>query len=467
MTERGERPNVVLIISDQHQRDVTGCYGHPAVRTPAMDRLAARGVRFENAYCQSPLCAPSRPSLLTGTHVHTCEAWSGRHADPKIRNMTTLSGVLRDAGYVTGAFGKVHIIGEDREQHDLGFSERALRYYTYGRQDYIDAVGRESAEKYSPAGGSDPLRSDYMNRSNIPLDLEESQVFDELVVERSVKFLEDHRAENFFLWVGLEKPHPDWYAPQRFHHMYDPARMRLPATLEKKPEGFPAVSWKKLAEVDNYTEEEVRNCIAAYYANVSFTDFSVGRVLDAIERLSLDDNTVVIYTADHGELLFAHGMTQKHCFFEPAVAVPLILAGPGLPRGEAREHIVSLLDLFPTLAPMCGVQTPEIVEGEDLTDVLAGTAQVEGRAAFSEFYSFGYAERMIRTTEWKYIHSETWSPQLYDVKNDPGEVENLAADPTRSEVCRDLEARVMDGWELPDPATIARPDLASLRDDGS
>ncbi|MHC4914111.1 MAG: sulfatase family protein [Planctomycetota bacterium] len=456
-------PNVLLIISDQHQRDATGCYGHQVVKTPNIDRLAARGVTFTNAYCQSPLCAPSRASLLTGTHVHTCGAWSGRAKKP-IAELPTLSGLLREAGYATGSIGKVHIVGEEKDGRDLGFSERALRYYTHKKQDYIDAVGAEKAAKYAPSKADDPLRSDYMNRNNLPVELEDADIFDDLVVERSIRFMEDHRDEPFFLWAGLEKPHPNWYAPKRFHDMYDPAEMRLPESLKSRPEGFPLTSWKKLQEVESYSEEEIRGCIAAYYANVTYMDHSAGRLLEALERLGLAENTIVIYTTDHGELLFQHGMTQKHCFFEPSAAVPLILAGPGLPEGERREHIVSLLDLFPTLAPVCGITPPEALEGEDLKEVIAGSAPVEGREAFCEFYSFGYAERMIRTPEWKYVHSETWSPQLFNVKGDPLETENLAGRPEHADTCRELDARVTQGWELPDPEEIARPDLASLRD---
>ncbi len=457
-----KRPNVLIIISDQHQAAATGCYGHETVKTPNIDRLAARGVRFTGAYCQSPLCAPSRPSLLTGTHVHTCAAWSGRARRP-IRELPTLGNVFRDAGCATGAIGKVHVIGETKEGRDLGFSERALRYYTYARQDYIDAVGEANATKYAPAGSGDPLRADYMNRGNVPVDMDGSLMFDSLVVDRSAEFIEKHRDEPFLLWVGLEKPHPDWYAPKRFHDLYDPAEVRLPETPHREPQGFPEISWKKLRETHEYSDEEVRNCIAAYYANVSCADHSAGRVLDALERLGLSEDTVVIYTADHGELLFEHGMTQKHCFFDPAVRVPLVMAGPGLPEGAVREHIVSLLDLFPTLTEMCGLENPEGLEGEPLGAVIDGSASAEGRAAFSEFYSFGYAERMIRTPEWKYIRSETYSPQLYNVEKDPLEVTNLAAGPEHVEICRELEQRVLAGWEKPAPEVIARPDLESLR----
>jgi choline-sulfatase len=459
-----QRPNVLLIISDQHQRDVTGCYGHRVVKTPNIDRLASRGVTFTAAYCQSPLCAPSRASLLTGTHIHTCEAWSGRTEKP-IRELPTLSGVLREAGYATGSIGKLHIVGEEKRGRDLGFSERALRYYTYGKQDYVDAVGADKAARYVPAGGDDPLRADYMNRNNVPVDLDDRDVFDDLVVERSIRFMEDHREEPFFLWAGLEKPHPDWYAPERFHDMYDPGAVPVPETAHReRPAGLPGVSWKKLRENHEYGDEDMRNCIAAYYANVTYMDHNAGRLLEALERLGLAEDTVVIYTSDHGELLFEHGMTQKHCFFEPAVAVPLIISGPGMPGGQRRGHIVSLLDLFPTLARTCGAAAPEGLEGEDLEAVLAGDASLEGRVAFSEFYSFGYAERMIRTPEWKYVHSETWSPQLYSIKDDPLEVENLAGRAEHAGVCRELEARVLEGWELPDPAEIARPDLEPLRD---
>ncbi|MFO7899395.1 MAG: sulfatase-like hydrolase/transferase [Planctomycetota bacterium] len=459
MPDATDRRNVVFIISDQHQQAATGCYGHPLVQTPNIDRLAEDGVRFTGAYCQSPLCAPSRASLITGTHCHTCRAYSGRIKTP-IRDLPTMGTAFRDAGYVTGSFGKVHVIGETRDDRDLGFSERGLRYYTYGKEDYIRAVGAENALKYSPTKlGRDQPRADWYNHENLPVDLDEELTFDALVARRSVEFLEDHRDEPFFLWVGLEKPHPDWYAPKSFHDLYDPADVELPETMREEQPGLPEISWKKLRQAHEYTDDDARRCMAAYFANVSYLDDNVGRVLAALDRLDLRRNTIVIYTSDHGELLLQHGLTQKHCFYEPAVAVPLVIAGPDLPADETRGHIVGLIDLLPTMLDLNGLAAPDTLEGESLHDVLDGSAPTDGRRAFSEFYSFGASERMIRTPRWKYVLSHGRGRQLYDEAADPLETSNLADAPDLSEVRDELEARLLADWEPPDPDLIARPDL--------
>jgi len=448
--------NVLFIIADQHKKAVTGCYGHPLVQTPNIDALAARGVRFSSAYCASPLCGPSRSALMTGTHPHTCGGLTHTQLPP-LRIMPTLGTVFREAGYVTGSIGKMHIRGED-DVRDLGFDERELRYYTYAYRDYIIAVGEENVDRYNTyRGGSRAPKRDYYNPDNRPVDMDEPMMYDALVAERSIAFLERHRRDRFFLFVGFEKPHPEWYAPAAFHALYDPAKVTLPETLREKAPGIPESISRRQTAADRYTDDQVRGAMAAYYANVSCLDAKVGRVLEALERLGLAEKTLVVYTTDHGDMLFEHGMVQKHCFYEPAVAVPLVMACPGLvPAGVVRDHVVGFIDLFPTLLDLTGLAHPDGLEGTSLTDVLTGEAPEEGRAAFAEFYKRGISERMVRTAEWKYIHMEGEIPQLYDERNDPLERTNLAPDPAYAEVCRELRERVLAGWEMPD-ADVIRP----------
>lgn len=442
--------NVLLILSDQHARDVTGCYGHPMVQTPHMDRLAAGGVRFDAAYCPSPLCGPSRSSILTATHCHTCGGLT--HTQPAdMREMPTMGDAFRSAGYVTGAIGKVHVLGESADR-DLGFDERALRYYTYQYRDYIEAVGADNVNRYNSyrIHSGVPARDCY-NPAHEPIAMDEPAMYDALVVERCKRFLRDHAGQRFFLWAGLEKPHPEWYAPAQYHAMYDAADVALPETLRDEPPDIPAVTRQKLQIAGRYSDEQVRRCIAAYYANVTYLDAKVGELLGELDRLALADRTIVIYCSDHGELLFAHGMCQKHSFYEPAVAVPLIMSCPGaIPAGAARTHLVSLMDLLPTLCDLTGVAAAGPVEGRSLVDVIEGRAEEDGREVFSEFYSWGAAERMIRTGRWKYVHTDGNVAQLYDTANDPLERVNLAADPARAAIVRDLDARVRAGWEMPD-----------------
>jgi len=448
--------NVLLIISDQHRRDCAGCYGHGAVRTPNLDRLSAEGVRLAGAYCQSPLCGPSRSSLMTGTHCHTCRGLT--HTQPVgLREVPTLGSVFRAAGYATGAIGKVHIRGESPDR-DLGFDERALRYYTYGYADYVAAVGPDNVDRYnSYRPGAGVPRRDVYNAANRPVAMDEPAMYDALVVDRCIDFLTRRRGERFFLWAGLEKPHPEWYAPAEYHGLYDPAGLVLPETLREAPPDIPARPAAELRVGPRYSDEQVRGCLAAYYANVSYLDAKVGELLAAVERLGLAERTIILYTSDHGELLFDHGMVQKHCFFEPAVAVPLILANRGLfPAGAVREHVVGLIDLFPTLCDLTGLDRPEGLEGESILDVVSGAADPAGRETFSEFYSWAVPERMIRTDRWKYVYTHEDVDQLYDVARDPLERTNLARDPAFADVRRRLRDRVLTDWEMP-PADLIRP----------
>jgi len=454
MKSKAQDYNVLFIISDQHKKAVTGCYGDEVVQTPNIDRLAEGGVRFENAYCQCPLCGPSRSAIMTGSHCHTCRGLTHTQLEA-IRVVPTLGTVFREAGYVTGAIGKVHIRGED-EVRDLGFDDRQMRYYTYGYRDYVDAIGAENVDKYNAyRKGATAPRRDVYNCTNEPIRMNEAMMYDALVVDRCVEFLEKHKDEKFFLWAGLEKPHPEWYAPAEYHAMYDPAKMTLPETLYEKPERIPKIPLERLRTIDNCTERQVRGALAAYYADVSYLDAKVGQLLAALERLGLAENTIIVYTTDHGEHLFEHGMVQKHCFYEAAVAVPLMITCPGIiPAGETREHIVSLVDLFPTWLDLTGIEHPGTLEGESLVSVIEGAAPTEGRTTFSEFYKWGMSERMIRTTEWKYVHTDGDVAQLYDVKKDPLERENLAGEKRYADVVKRLDARVHDGWEKPDPRMI-------------
>jgi choline-sulfatase len=450
--------NVLLCISDQHRRDVTGCYGNDVVRTPNIDRLAERGIVFDNAYCQSPLCGPSRSSLLTGTYPHTCNAFAHGRRSALREDLPTLGSVFRDAGYATASIGKVHIRGEDRERRDLGFDERALRYYTYNFADYIEAIGKENVDRYwSFHKGSTHTEENPYNLKNQPIALDDEKLmFDALVTDRCIDFMERHRDNRWFLWMGIEKPHPMWFAPSAYHEMYRGEDMELPPTFGRPLLNLPKTVADTTLNAWFYPHDEVRNAIAAYYANVTYLDAKVGETLDALEQLGLADKTIVIYSTDHGELLFEHSLVQKHCFFEPAVAVPLVVANPEvLPAGVRRDGIAGLIDLFPTLTELVGIDAPATLEGTSLADVI-GDRPDPVRAALSEFYAKGPAERMIRTGPWKYVYTQGDQDQLYNHEDDPLELRNLAVEPEYADRCAELRARLVADWDLPDVADFKR-----------
>jgi choline-sulfatase len=444
-------PNILLIVSDQHRADAMGCAGHPIVRTPHLDRLAAEGARFETTYSQSPLCLPSRASFMTGRFPHTCRAFTHRHYD--LPEIPTIASHLRAAGYRTGGFGKMHIHGETRER-DLGFDERGMRLYTYNFADYREVVGQEGVLKY--ARYMDPKLARFQetyNPTNAPVDLPDELLFDHLVVDKSLEFLSRQSAEQpFFLYAGIEKPHSDWFAPQRFHDLYDPAKMPLPPTLNESREDMPSEWWSSTRQSHCFYGDEIAHCIAAYYANVTYADEQIGRLLDALDRSGQADNTLVIYTSDHGEMLFEHGMVQKHNFFEGSVRVPMIVRQPGtILAGSVRHDTASLLDLFPTICDATELTPPAGLEGRSLLSP-PPDADIP---AFSEFYTWGFPERMIRLGRWKYIHSEGRICQLYDLETDPQESHNLINDPDFADILASLRQRVLDGWEFPPQEVLA------------
>lgn len=447
------QPNILFIISDQHRLDSAGCYGHPIVKTPHLDRLAANGVRFNHAVCQSPLCVTSRASIMTGLYPHTCRSYT--NVDFELPDLPTLGSVFRSAGYVTGAIGKVHVKGETR-QRDLGFDDRQMRLYTYWFEDYINAVGEEAVNRYATYRKPLPRYQTVYNPTNVGIDLPDEKMFDTLVVDRCVEFLEKHRDQRFFLWAGIEKPHPDWYAPAEYHAMYAPRQMPLPATAFESREDMPEAWYVSTRQAHCFTDDELRNCIAAYYANVTYADAKIGQLLGALDRLGLSDNTIVVYTTDHGEMLFDHGMVQKHNFFEESVRVPLIVRHPSrLPAGAVRNNTVSLLDLFPTFCQMTGIPVPAGLEGRSILPDLRGEAPDDPeRASFSEFAEYGFPERMIRTRDWKYIYSQGQICQLYNLKDDPRETTNLIDRDSCRSIRGQLHDRLMDGWEIPDMRTV-------------
>jgi len=451
------RNNVLLIMSDQHRMDAAGCYGHPIVQTPNLDRLASEGIRFTQTYCQSPLCVTSRGSMLTGQFPHTCRAYTHRDA-PLPDGTPTLGSLFREAGYATGAIGKLHVHGETRTR-DLGFDDRQMRLYTYQFEDYIAAVGEAAVDAYATYRKPLARYQTTYNPTNSGISIPEPKMYDALVVDRCVAFLEQHRDAPFFLWAGIEKPHPDWTVPEAYHRRYDPDRIPLPETVFETRRDMPEAWYRSTRQAWCFDIPEIHRCMAAYYANVTYMDHKVGVLLEALDRLGLRENTLVIYTSDHGEMLFDHGMVQKHNFFESAVRVPLLMRQPGtVPSQGTRDQVTGLTDLLPTLCELNAIATPDSAEGHSLASTLGDNAADTDHPVFSEFYDYGLCERMIRQGDWKYMVAEGDQSQLYHLGSDPAETVNRIDDPALTVVRERLHAAVMDGWE--------RPDLNAIRCQG-
>jgi choline-sulfatase len=498
---RAGKPNVILIVSDEHQANTCGCYGSKVRQvggkspTPYIDALAREGVRFDSMYCASPLCAPSRAAYMTGMYPHSTTALfhkmqrreAGLSRQPGVKEgIPGMGQYFREAGYATAAFGKMHVHGEEARGWDLGFDERDLRFYTrapgmhYGdlkdgdvnrRYREIPPYTKREYKKIDPvrfSGAPDGLtvKENGVNQHFLETLVEdEDEMMDHLVTERSMDFIRRKSAagDSFLVHVGLEKPHRPWTIHRKFLDRFNPDDMPLPETvaewLEKGMHPF-VQGWSH----SPVKGDEARNSTAAYYACASQVDDCVGRIMETCRELGILDNTIVIYTSDHGENLYEHGLIEKHNMLDPAARVPFIIRAPwALPQNAVCGSAASLIDMIPTLCEMTAIASSPLLEGESLLPAAAGKADPK-RMVFSEFYQEGSCTRreeflpvrMGLNQEFKYIYTHAAADQLYDRRTD-GEDKgnNLAFDPANEAMVSHLKLCTLDGWELDEYPQLA------------
>jgi choline-sulfatase len=448
MSTTGERrPNILLIMSDEHGPMFSSTYGHPIVRSPNLDRLAAGGVTFDAAYCPSPLCVPSRAAFMTGQHLHRVGAYDNGAPFPS--DAATWAHMLRAAGYEVVLDGKMHFIGPDTLH---GFDRQLAR----------DTRGRIAGSAWL-----DPFPRGFRDGATTRRWVEEAGpgkkanlVFDDEVEAAALGYLQEkERAateqpkQPWALCVSFLAPHFPLVVPEPYFSMYYPDNVDLPVIPLGHVEGqHPAHERGRLAyDLYDYSEEQIRRCRAAYYGLVTHLDERIGRLLEAISVPALRENTVVIYTSDHGEFIGEHGLWWKNDFYEHSARVPLIVSWPGQFQGGRRfGGAVSLLDLTRTLIDLAGAPEPGDLAGDSLLPVLRDPDGVVWKdEAFCEYYghSTNRAQRMIRTGRWKlcYYHGEP--VELYDLQADPGEFDNLAGRPEYRSVEEALTRRVLAGWD--------------------
>jgi choline-sulfatase len=420
-------PNILFLLSDQHNfRCVTENADTP-VATPALDRLANGGMRFDAAYCQNPLCVPSRASLITGTHCRSHGIYDNRHILPA--GGPTLPRAFAEAGWRTALIGKAHFNGEQFQ----GFQERPYGDL-YGQAHQPDPARRTA---HGESGLGDILGD--AGPSGIPLAMTQT----EICVAEAAKWLQHHAAQPgeapFFLAVHLDKPHFPINPPAVFFDRH--AGTALPVV----PEADPPVPFVRAAHAASGTAHHdgdtavARHALAAYYGCVEWVDDAVGRVLDVLDYLDLARDTLVVYTSDHGEMAARRAMWQKTVFFEDAARVPLILRWPGhIPEGGRCATPVSLIDLFPTLLAAAGLPSPAHLEGRDLAPAWAGG--LSPRDVFVESVVLkqpDHAGCMIRRGRWKYALYLDGEEELYDLDADLEERRNLAATADEAAALRD------------------------------
>jgi arylsulfatase A-like enzyme len=470
-----DKPNVLFLISDD-LNNYLGCYGDPRAKTPNIDALAERGVKFERAYCTYPLCGPSRNSMLTGLYPNS----SGILANAQIFRQTipsqqSLPQSFRLAGYFAARVGKLYhynvpnSIGTDGHD-DPGSWELELNPAGVDRLEQEEIVTLTPGQyggtlSWYASPKSDEFHTDAMLADDA-----------EWVLERCAK----HQERPFFLAVGFFRPHTPYVAPKDpYYGWYPEAEMPLFPTLDKNPPEVPLAalgSYKK--DQDQLTDDLRRQCVQGYYASISFMDAQVGRVVAALDRLGLAENTIIVFTSDHGYHMGEHGLWQKQSLFEGCARIPLLIVAPGTnSKGSVVKTPVSHLDLFPTLIELAGVKAPDNIQGQSLVPMLhdpaavgrgwaltqvvrggAGKPKGKGNAAKPAGGKrfFGYS---LRTPQWRYTEWDEGElgRELYDHDHDPGELVNLAGVSEHATVVAELHQTLREAVGKTFPADGVTP----------
>jgi choline-sulfatase len=446
-----DRPNVLFIISDD-LNNFLGCYGDKRAKTPNIDNLAARGMRFERAYCQYPLCGPSRNSMLTGLYPNS----TGILANAQIFRQTIPSQVslpqaFRQAGYFVARLGKLYhygvpnSIGTDGHD-DPGSWELEMNPAGVDRLDGIPS-------KKSEAGGSGPnwLASPKSDEEQTDGILAADA---EWVLERCAR----QKQRPFFLAVGFFRPHLPYIAPRHYFDLFSPAEMPLVQGIKQDQVDIPAAALATYKERDRFTDDVRRQHAQAYYASISFMDAQVGRVVKTLDHFGLADNTIIVFTSDHGYHIGEHGLWQKMSIFEESARVPLLIVAPGVSKkGTAAKTPVGLIDLYPTLTELCGVKAPPNLQGQSLVPILKNPnekgrgwaiSQVNRNRGAKNADGKRFSGYSLRTPRWRYTEWDEGRQgrELYDHESDPNELTNLADVPkyaaTVTELSNQLRAAV-------------------------
>lgn len=441
------KPNVLFIaIDDLNTR--LGCYGFDRISSPHIDKLASEGVRFDRAYCQYPSCGPSRTSVLTGLRPQTSGMINNRMSFRElVPDAVTLPQLFRSKGYYVARVGKIF---HQRVPLDIG--ENGADDPT-SWEEVVNPLGRDKDEEdlltiYTPQ------LSIADSMSFLKAEGEDSEQTDGIVADEAIRLLEKHRDRPFFIAAGFYRPHLPYIAPRSYFDRYDIETTPLPEIPPNYRESVPAAALSSTPTWPNFgtTELEARESILAYDACVSFVDAQVGRLLEAVDRLGLRENTIVVLWGDHGYHLGEHGLWRKNSLYEESARAPLIFRVPGIePRQHDCPRIVEFLDIYPTLADLAGLESPEVLEGVSLRELLADPASEWDRPAFIQTKFVDTPGYSIRTDRWRYVE---WGEQgnqgieLYDQISDPKEMNNLAGSEEHFLIIERLREQVRQNWPV-------------------
>ena len=432
-----ESTNLIFILSDEHNKRVLGSYGNPHIRTPNLDRLAVRGTRFAAAYTNCPICVPARASFATGRYVHEIRFWDNAIAYDG--SVPSWGHRLMEQGHRVTSIGKLHYVHSDARRN--GFDEEILPLHIVsGTGDLLGLIRdelprRPGSAKLGPEAG--PGESEYTH-------------YDRSIADEAVKWLKKdapkHHGKPWALYVGFVSPHFPLIAPQEFYDLYPADRVPWPDMYEhdQRPRHpFTDAMRMSMCFDEPFDAPMVRRAIAAYMGLVSFLDDNIGKILRALEEAGLTANTRVIYSSDHGDNLGTRGMWGKSTMYEESAGIPLIMAGPNVPRGCLCPTPVTLADGFPTFIHALGARPhpdDQDLPGHSLIDIARGL--VPRRTILSEYHAAAAicGSFMIRHGKWKYVHYVGLPPMLFDLEVDPYERKDLGRDAGHEAVIRECEA---------------------------
>jgi len=460
--------NVLLLVSDDC-RAVQGCYGQPTI-TPNIDRLAERGLRFDRAYCQYPLCNPSRASFLSGARPDTTKVYeNATQFRQNIPDVVTLPQLFKNNGYYVARVGKLYHYGVPTQIGTDGLDDPV------SWEKVVNPRGRDCDDEdkiYSIVAGQKATVAVGAKKyggtlSWLAADGNDEEQTDGKIAREACRLLAEHKDHPFFLAVGFFRPHTPYVSPKKYFGLYPAEKVPLAKVPEDDRESKPIASLSVFPPHYGMDEPLQRTVIQAYYASVSFMDTQFGMVLAELERLGLAENTVVVFISDHGYHLGEHGQWQKMTVFEEAARVPLIVAAPGMKAaGRSTTRLAELVDVYPTIADLCGLKVPGHVEGTSLKPLLDDPERPWKRGAFTQVVhnvrggrgakaggKDAAMGRSVRSDRYRYTE---WNEgkagvELYDHQSDPLELRNLADKPEAKQVVREMQTLLRDGWQAAQP----------------
>ncbi len=463
-----EKLNVLFLIADDLNNDL-GCYGHPQVKSPHIDKLARRGVKFDRAYCQFPLCNPSRASFMTGRRPDATRILAnpgvthtkGAHFRETIPDTVTLPQLFRQNGYVVARVGKMYHYGVPRQIGEDGLDDPQswdLVINPRGRDKDDESIINTVRPDLTGPGRFG------MTLSWLAAEGKDEEQTDGIGATEAIQLLEKYKNKPFFLAVGFFRPHTPFVAPKKYFDLYPLDKIAVPQAPDPRT-NQPAAAYLSAKEEELAMSDRTRKeVIQSYYASTTFMDAQVGRVVDALDRLGLADKTVIVFTSDHGFHMGEHGLWQKLSLFENSSRVPLIIVPPKAKQnGKSSPRTVELIDLYPTLTDLCGLPAPGYLDGVSLKPLLENPRATWKRPAYTQLLRKDFHGHSVRTERWRYTEWDNGKQgvELYDEEKDPYEKMNLSGNPKYAGVVEEMKALLERNW--PNRQSVPVPPAAKKK----